>query len=407
MKILHLLSQRPEITGSGVYLQNIINQAKNRGCSNYLLAGIPLDHKPYLENIDKGSCRFVTFSGGDLDFPLPGMSDVMPYVSSRFQDLQESQILAYEKAFTRAITEAVRVFKPDIIHSHHLWLVTATAKNVFPDIPFVTSCHSTDLRQFILCPHLGERVVPGCRKVERILSLNRAQAGTITSMYGIDDNHIDVVGGGFDATIFSWQAKKAQSPIQILYAGKLSFAKGVDWLLRTLSPMKGLPFHLHLAGSGSGREEAECLKLSENLQAKVTVHGRISQKRLARLMAECHLFILPSFFEGLPLVLLEALASGCRVIATDLPGCLELLGGADADLVEWIQLPDMDLVDQPRPEDRHRLELVLAGSIERMMQRIEKNPTPERDAVEKLVTPHTWEAVFQRIYRAYTILLPH
>ncbi len=158
---------------------------------------------------------------------------------------------------------------------------------------------------------------------------------------------------------------------------------------------------MHLAGSGSGEEEKVCLQLAAVLQEKVTVHGRISQQRLSILMGECHLFVLPSFFEGLPLVLLEALASGCRVISTDLPGCLELLGETKENLVEWVHLPDMYLVDQPRPEDREVLELALAGSITRMIRRVVNNPSLPKGEVEHIVTPYTWEAVFQRIYRAY------
>ena len=82
-----------------------------------------------------------------------------------------------------------------------------------------------------------------------------------------------------------------------------------------------------------GKKEQYCLELAAKGGASVTVHGRINQQDLARLMGSCHIFILPSFYEGLPLVLLEALASGCRIITTDLPGCKELLGDADPDLV--------------------------------------------------------------------------
>ena len=41
MKILHLLSQRPEATGSGIYIQAMIREAARRGHENFLLAGVP------------------------------------------------------------------------------------------------------------------------------------------------------------------------------------------------------------------------------------------------------------------------------------------------------------------------------------------------------------------------------
>ena len=68
-----------------------------------------------------------------------------------------------------------------------------------------------------------------------------------------------------------------------------------------------------------------------------------------KLLRRCHLFILPSFYEGLPLVLLEALASGCRIITTDLSGCRELLDAADPDLVEFVELPVLQEIDRPDP----------------------------------------------------------
>ncbi|MDO9071296.1 MAG: hypothetical protein Q7V36_07245 [Deltaproteobacteria bacterium] len=46
MKILHLLSQRPEATGSGIYIQAMIREAARRGHENFLLAGVPLGEDP-------------------------------------------------------------------------------------------------------------------------------------------------------------------------------------------------------------------------------------------------------------------------------------------------------------------------------------------------------------------------
>jgi glycosyltransferase involved in cell wall biosynthesis len=82
--------------------------------------------------------------------------------------------------------------------------------------------------------------------------------------------------------------------------------------LHTFLNLKNQGMHLRLAGSGSGDEAHKCLEMAKNAGVAITVHGRISQQELAKLMGRCHIFILPSFFEGLPLVLLEALASGCR-----------------------------------------------------------------------------------------------
>ncbi len=401
LKILHLLSQRPEGTGSGYYLQNILRQAEKAGHLNYLVAGIPAGTTPKLDCIAETSCSFVTFSGGNLDYPVPGMSDVMPYESSIFGSLSTHEIGLYEEAFSEKIEEVVRTFSPDIIHSHHLWIASAVARITHPGIPMVTSCHSTDLRQFVLCPDLGQRVRAGCQKIERILALSRDQVERIVHLYGIDHKRIDIVGGGFNDALFRWSEKDEAEPVHLLYAGKLSLAKGVDWLLRTFSGLVHLPVHLHLAGSGTGKEERLCLELAHKMSERVTVYGRVSQEKLASLMRKCHIFVLPSFFEGLPLVLLEALASGCRIVTTNLPGACELLGDGRPDMVEFVSLPEMDKVDRPNPQDWDHLMVALQRALTVMVERSCKKPSVDNTEVQQLVNTHGWPAVFKRIESSY------
>ncbi|GAB6192029.1 hypothetical protein JCM39068_17780 [Desulfocastanea catecholica] len=329
----------------------------------------------------------------------------MPYASSRFSDLTVNQLAGYEQSFAETIHRAVDAFSPDIVHSHHLWLVSSIARRVITDIPLVTSCHSTDLRQFIQCPQLGQKVLPRCQKIDRVLALSREQKENIQSLYGIADNRLDVVGGGYDAKMFTLHKKDKPEPVQLVYAGKLSFAKGVDWLVQTFLGLARDNLHLHLAGSGSGSEAAQCLALAKSGGAAITVHGRISQSELARLMGRSHIFILPSFFEGLPLVLLEALASGCRIISTDLPGCRELLGGAPQDLVEFIQLPILQEIDRPNPADREELQTRLGWAIINMADRVRRTPSPSAEEINRITSVFDWESVFQRIFSAYTTAL--
>ena len=406
MKILHLISQHPESTGSGFYLQNIIRQATVRGHRNYLVAGVSDNQLPQLKCIDRASCQFVHFSQDTtLNFSIPGMSDVMPYPSSRFSSLSPAQLDDYEKVFEDTLQQAVTTFIPDIIHSHHLWIASSVARKYCPDIPMVTSCHSTELRQFSQCPHLRTRVLHPCRQIDRILSLGCNQALEITKTYSIDREKIDIVGGGYADDLFQFHPKKSSAPIQLLYGGKLSFAKGVDWLLRTINNLKGFDIHLHLAGSGTGEEARQCLELASREIDKVTVHGRISQQELAYLMGRCHIFILPSFYEGLPLVLLEALASGCRIITTDLQGCRELLGKADPDLVEFVQLPELRTIDSPYPEDRPILEERLGEGVKRMIKRVQRMPSPDPNQIQTITSRFGWQSVFTRIERAYKKVL--
>ena len=405
MKILHLISQHPESTGSGFYLQNIIRQARVAGHQNFLIAGTSGSRLPQLDCIKAQSCRFVHFDQGVLDYTIPGMSDVMPYPSSPFGTLSPAQLDTYERVFGEVIERAVGDFSPDIIHSHHLWLASAVARKLMPTMPMVTSCHSTDLRQFLQCPQLQDRVLPHCQKIARVLALSGDQADKINQLYAIASHRIDIVGGGYDETLFTLQQKDESPQVQMLYAGKLSFAKGVGVLLQSIQSWGGAGVHLHLAGSGTGEEEQYCLELAAKAGDSVTVHGRISQQELARLMRGCHVFILPSFYEGLPLVLLEALASGCRILTTDLPGCKELLGDADADLVQFIQLPVMQRIDRPDPEDLPLVEKRLGEAINSMAARVLISPSPDPKHIQEITSTFGWGAVFSKINLAYEKVL--
>jgi glycosyltransferase involved in cell wall biosynthesis len=230
-----------------------------------------------------------------------------------------------------------------------------------------------------------------------VLALSLNQRRRITELYGIPEDRIDVVGGGYDDALFPWGTKHPSPPVHLLYAGKISYAKGVDLLLGSCRRLAGEPLHLHLVGSGTGEEAAKCLALAENAGITVTVHGRVDQRSLAALMRSCHVFVLPSLYEGLPLVLLEALASGCRVVATDLPGCRELLAEAGPDLAAFAPLPLRMRVDSLFPEDRDDFESSLAQAILAMARRVEASPEPSRQDAQAITSAFTWGAVFQRV----------
>jgi len=401
MKILHLISQHPESTGSGIYLQNIMQQATAAGHENFLIAGISDGQEPELSCIDKDRCLFVNFGAAPLAFTIPGMSDVMPYPSSRFSSLTEAQIAAYGQVFQETVAEAVNRFSPDIIHSHHLWLASQAARKACPQLPQVTSCHSTDLRQLVLCPHLREKVTRGCADIDRVLSLSRLQADEIQAQHSFLRNRIYIIGGGFDTEMFIPGEKQPPPPVEILYAGKLSYAKGVDLLLNVFGSLAERNLHLHLAGSGSGPEAEHCLQLAAVLGDRVTVHGRISQPALSKLMQRAHIFVLPSFYEGLPMVLLEALACGCRIVTTDLPGCRELLADAGDELMTMVPLGRMRTIDQPEAEEVPLIAERLRESLQKMAEQVQASHMPNYETIKEITGPYDWSSVFARIEKSY------
>ena len=114
-----------------------------------------------------------------------------------------------------------------------------------------------------------------------------------------------------------------------------------------------------------------------------------------------HIFVLPSFFEGLPLVLLEALACGCRIVTTDLPGVKELFSGQPQQLVRMVSLPPLQTIDFPRPEDEPLLEKLLVEALAASISAVQENAEPDSTAIIELTAPYTWANIFQRIALVY------
>lgn len=401
LKILHVLSQRPDSTGSGIYVQAMIREATACGYDNFLVAGLGSTCCDDTGCIERDKSIFVNFYNADVSYQIPGMSDVMPYESTKFCDLSEENLCEYEKTFSKSLQNAVDKFKPDVIHSHHLWIISSITRQLFPNIPMVTSCHGSDLRQFQNCPHLQERVLKGCQKIDVIMALSEAQKNEIIRLYNLAPEQIIIAGAGYNDRLFYIDTKPPPNPVQIVYAGKLSNAKGVPWFLRALHSIVSPSWQLHLLGSGSGDEKDYCIKLAKELGEKVQIYGALPQLSLARIMRQSHILVLPSFFEGLPLVILEGLASGCRIVATDLPGTNEVIGNSDAEFITLVKTPRLRFIDQPYKEDEFLFEQNLQKSVQQQIYAAYNCGQIDLSPIQDKLNSYTWTGIFKKVREAY------
>ena len=101
-RVLHTLSQRPSLTGSGVTLDAIAREAGATGWQQHALVGVPAGDTGSIDGLEHGEISRLEFGNGgesSLDFDVPGMSDVMPYPSTRFSEMTVEQIDRYSKDF--------------------------------------------------------------------------------------------------------------------------------------------------------------------------------------------------------------------------------------------------------------------------------------------------------------------
>ncbi len=121
--------------------------------------------------------------------------------------------------------------------------------------------------------------------------------------------------------------RAAAEPVQLLCVGRLVPDKGQHLLLRATVALvqRGIQLRLTLAGDGPDRPALQAAAASLGLSDLVTFAGAIPHAEALRLCAQADIFVLPSFAEGIPVALMEAMALGVPCVSTVVAGIPELI----------------------------------------------------------------------------------
>ena len=181
----------------------------------------------------------------------------------------------------------------------------------------------------------------------------------------------------------------------MLYIGKYSHVKGLPWLLEAFAGLLDTDpnLRLHIAGSGAGPEAEALHQRMLAMAPEVVLHGQLNQPELADLMRRCGVCVLPSFYEGVPLVLVEAAACGCRLVSTALPGVVERIAPHLDEYLDLVPLPRLVGADQPVADDLPRFVADLKSALKLAIGRGRAATGPPTTAL----APFTWDAVFRRV----------
>lgn len=236
-----------------------------------------------------------------------------------------------------ALIRTLRHQSFDSVHCH--WIVPqgltmAICSVLMRAPPFLLTCHGTDVYS------LNSRWL---RAIKRRI-LRRADAVTVVSREiatflaaHVDPPLIDRcrhIPMGVDIDLFERSGAPGQMrAARILYAGRLSEGKGVEYLLRAVATpqMSGKEVEVRIAGDGPLRRELEELARTLRIADRVSFLGPLPHHRLAAEMASATIFCLPSIVdrsgarEGMPTVLLEAAAASVPIIASNIGGCGALI----------------------------------------------------------------------------------
>lgn len=399
MRILSITAQKPNSTGSGVYLTELVKEYEMLGHEQAVVAGV---YRGDLIELPDGVAFYpVYFCEEGLPYPIVGMSDEMPYISTKYCEMSPEMVEQFRSSFMSVIERVVEELQPDLILCHHLYLLTALVREHFPGRKVYGFCHNTDLRQMQKTDLEREFIRREIGKLDHIFVPQRAQEEGVLTLYPVDKEKITRVGMGYNNQIFHLAEESCdkEGVTSLVFAGKIAEKKGVKSLLRAMALLgdeKELDMNrvqLLLAGSTGNEEEYQMIEgLAGRCPCKVKFLGRLSQSELARVYQKSDIFVLPSFFEGIPLTVIEALACGDRVVMTDLPGIKEWITSVSSNAdVRYVTLPRMRNADEPLEEDLPEFERKLADAL--------KASVLQKETHLADVSQISWEAIAKEVLR--------
>lgn len=259
----------------------------------------------------------------------------------------------------RALLDQARRFRPEVILAYWLYPDASGALQVAKSlgVPLVAGARGSDIR---VRDAISRRLTaPVVRRARRLLVVSADLGRMAVRDYGADPGCVRVIANGCDAATFHRRDRaeaRARCAIDpgcelVLYVGRLVAEKGLRELVEAVQGLRGTHprAELVLVGDGPMRDELETL--AANPANRLRLVGAQAPEEVAHWMAACDLLALPSYSEGHPNVLVEALACGRPVVSTPVGGVPEVVDDSCAILVP--------------PRDAAALSAALAGVLER------------------------------------------
>lgn len=394
MNVLMVTSSYPKFPGdvTAPFIESIAHAVAGRGHR----VDVVLPHHPRLEPAVNGPVRLLPYRYAPRDEWA-----VWGYAQSLQSDhklRRAAWLLAPLAALglRAALSSRLRETRYDVVHAH--WLVPNAV--LVDDIArahgaaLVISLHGSDV-------FVAERLAPA-----RMLARNALRrAGAVTACsadlhrrvlrLGAPARRTRTVPYGVDVHAFAprpsspdrrRQLGVAEDCFLVLAFGRLVEKKGFAYLVEAAARTGGV--EVVIAGEGDLR--AELQEKARALRAPVRLVGALDREAMAGALAEADAVVVPSIVDragnvdGLPNALLEAMASGRAVVATDVGGIPDVL----SDDVNGLLVPPRD-----------------AGALARALRRLAREPeTRERlgaEARRRAVQALSWEAAARRFEECY------
>lgn len=140
-----------------------------------------------------------------------------------------------------------------------------------------------------------------------------------------DPTRVQVIPNGVDTEFFlpatsQSRAPRQNGPFRILFVGRFQGQKNLSYLFQQCAQLPSGSFELHLVGDGPLNSQLRALTKELGIASAIVWHGWLPRPALRDVYQIADCFINPSFYEGMPNVVLEAMACALPVLASNIPG---------------------------------------------------------------------------------------
>lgn len=224
----------------------------------------------------------------------------------------------------------------------------ALAARAFFRLPYVISLRGGDVPG--LTPEVGRMhyfLRPLRRAVLKHAIAIVANADGLRKLAEASDPfRVSVIPNGVDTEFFHPAAespKAGADRFRIVFTGRFQGQKNIPLLLEQCAALRehaSVPFELHLVGDGPLRTQLQEQADRLGLSGRIVWHGWTPRDRLRAIYQQSHCFVNPSFYEGMPNAVLEAMACALPVVATNIPGNDALVLPGETGYLFDLQQPD-------------------------------------------------------------------
>ncbi len=203
-------------------------------------------------------------------------------------------------------------------------VTAAILKRIF-GFQLTIDCLGSDVNVHSLCPKRKKQLSVAFNQATTVATKSKALAEKVLEIS--PKANVKTIYNGVNFEKFSVAEKPSRKTLKLLFIGNLIKTKGVFELLvaaKKLADEKG-DFELSIIGKGPEASDLASYIAENDLSASVKLIGAVPHEQLDQWFSKSHALILPSYREGVPNVIMEALATGTPVVATKVGGIPEVI----------------------------------------------------------------------------------